>query len=994
MSGTTGGDQPINSRFSEWASASVANPKNGFVFCRDWFVTSVNRGQPMDIALEPLDAREESGARLLLRDPPEQVRMWHALPDGLVDSGAKVVKIRMRGLPTEKSPLQLDSMALFNGDDNERKVDRRLVGAIPLNANWHEFAVPLKASSGPAEGRRYLSLRFSGRGAVEIDFCRIEDGAMAAGVLSSAKNLAAKVFAGFRRTVPAEAAPLADEGVISDAPLVVSKVDVDEIPSVKSSAPETLESTGTPNVLRNSDFQSWTANQPDTWKVSVPSGVSLKRLAPSRAQPFKTACVSINFDKPAADQTVSLAQRIVGLASHQFVDVVVVGRAETRTELEIVLTNPSGKVIAGSKAVMTLWPTWQFRTVGIRLPAKLADGQHGFALIVRGGQSRSVNLAFVAASAAGGRTSDQFEFRETPSVGSNAVVNGKFDHWQGSLVRNLSTRRTEITDEWLLVGKAPSPAVKARLTEISPRGLRDGRDHADILGLALHGEISGAYMRMEAALDALQILAGPPRQLRFYARSASTSLPTASRERPVIQQIFVAERVRISPERNEYDVKRLFTLRRNIRIGKIGELHTLPLRADQRAILAAKAKETLRDPGHSLLLIFEFAGVVDVAIGDVYLGNDGAASDMMTRPAINEAAMEDANIAGQLMLLKGLDHWRSSQPLSAVPYCPQAMTTDQAHWTWMPDSKLAVDIVICVYNAVEETLGCLESIVRHTTVPHTVTIIDDKSSDMTREQLRRYVQGKPWMRLLENEVNLGYTRSANIGLSSSTAEWVVLLNSDTIVTPGWLEGMFEVVKAQPNAAMVGPLSNAASWQSVPNLHDVKGGWSSNPLPEGFSPDDIAGLVRELSPQQFPEATLLNGFCTLMRRSVVEEVGYLDEAAFPMGYGEENDLCLRVRKAGYILALADHVYVYHVKSASFGTARRAELSKRGTAQLLAKHPDVDIKAVQRDMAELTSLIELRKRLRKKLDPEAGQREKRPTERTVTAVSPRVVSTQLH
>lgn len=993
MSGTTGGDQQINSGFSEWASASVANPKNGFVFCRDWFVTSVNRGRPMDIVLEPLDAQAESGARLLLRDPPEQIRIWHALPDGIVESGAKFVKMRMRGLPTEKAPLQLDSMALFNGDDSERKVDRRLVGAIPLNANWHEFAVPLRASDGPHQGRRYLSLRFSGRGAVEIDFCRVEDLGSTAGVLSSAKSLAAKVFAGFRRTVPTEDTPLGDEGLIADAPPMLSKSDIDEIPAIKSAVLEASESKST-NVLRNPDFQSWSGARPDSWKVSLPSGVSLRRLASSHEQPFKTASLSINFDKPAADQAVSLAQRIVGLASEQFVDVVVVGKAEARTELEIVLTNSSGKVIAGSKSVLTLWPAWQFRSVGIRLPYKLADGQHGFALIIRGGQSRSVNLAFVAASVAGRPVSGQFEFRETPSVGSNAVVNGKFDHWQGSLVRSLSARRTEITDEWLLGAKAPSPGVQARLTEISPRGLRDGRDHADILGLALHGEIAGPYLRMEASLDALQILAGPPRQLRFYARSASASSPAAGRERPIIQQIFIAERTRISPDRKEYDVKRLFTLRRNIRIGKIGELHALPLRADQRAILAAKATDILHNPGDSLVLIFEFSGVVDVAIGDVHLGSDGSTSDVMARPAINEAAMEDANIASQLMLLKGLDHWRSSQPLSAVPYCPQAMTGNQAHWNWLPDSKLTVDIIICVYNAVDETLGCLDSICRHTTVPHTVTIIDDKSSDVTREQLRRYVQGKPWMRLFENEVNLGYTRSANIGLSSSTAEWMVLLNSDTIVTAGWLEGMFEVVKARPNAAMVGPLSNAASWQSVPNLHDVKGGWSSNPLPEGFEPDDIAELVHELSPKQFPEATLLNGFCTLMRRSVIEEMGYLDEAAFPMGYGEENDLCLRVRKAGYTLALADHVYVYHVKSASFGNARRAELSKRGTAQLLAKHPDVDIKAVQRDMAELTSLIELRKRLRKKLDPEFGQRENRRVERAIEAVSPRVVSSQLH
>ena len=51
-----------------------------------------------------------------------------------------------------------------------------------------------------------------------------------------------------------------------------------------------------------------------------------------------------------------------------------------------------------------------------------------------------------------------------------------------------------------------------------------------------------------------------------------------------------------------------------------------------------------------------------------------------------------------------------------------------------------------------------------------------------------------------------------------------------------------------------------------------------------------------------------------------EVGGMDGAAFPSGYGEENDLCLRVRNAGYQLAVADDVYVWHSKSASFGAAR--------------------------------------------------------------------------
>ncbi|WP_422035607.1 glycosyltransferase family 2 protein [Reyranella sp.] len=993
MSDTISGDRQTNAEFLDWTSASVVNPKNGFAFCRGWFVTSVDRGRPMDIGLEPLSARPEAGVRIRLRKPPEQVRLWHGLPDGLVEAGASVVRVRLRGLPEESSALQLDSMALFHGNEIERKVSRRLVGAIPLNASWHEFTVALKAGEAPPEGRWYLSLRVSGQGTVEIQFCRIQDAAAGGRVLSSAKGLAEKILSGFRRTVPVEDA-LADgrERVTADAVPEAGKLELDSLGAQARTAP-IAQPTGDSNLLGNSGFQSWTGGQLDSWQASVPRGAALGLAAPSRDQPFQAESLRISFDKPSADQAVTLSQRVAGLVSEQFVDLVVVGRAESRAEVEIFLTSSSGGIVAGSKVSLTLWPSWQRRTAAIRLPADLPEGPHGFVLIVRSGQCRTVSLGCVAACVAGRRPLDGLELRETPSVVSNALVNGRFDHWSGALVRNFTNRRSELSDSWQLIAKAPSPGLEIRLTEISPRGLRDGRDHGSVLGIALHGEIAGPYLRMEAALDLLQLFAGPPRQLRFYARRAASSPPGApeSREAPAIHQVFIAERARISAERNEYDVKRLFTLRRNVRIGRIGELHVLPLRAEQRDILAAKVRESLGDPGYSLLLIFEFVGTVDFAIGDVQLSNDGAPSGVAARPVTHQPVMEDANITSQLTLLKGLDHWRSSLPLSAPTYSPQATTVDQPHWSWLPDSRMTVDIIICVHDAVEETLGCLESIYSHTTVPHTVTIVDDKSSDVTREQLRRYVRGKPWIRLLENDVNVGYTRSANIGISTSGAEWVVLLNSDTLVTQGWLEGMFEVVKARPNAAMVGPVSNAASWQSVPDLHDIKGGWSSNPLPEGVTPDDVGRLVRELSPQEFPEATLLNGFCTLMRRSVIEEVGYLDEVSFPMGYGEENDLCLRVRKAGYSLALADHVYVYHVKSASFGNARRAELSKRGTTQLLTKHPDVDIKAVQRDMAELTSLIELRKRLRKRLNPETDWREVRPVRASVEA-SAVIVSSQ--
>ena len=974
MLGDAGGGHLFNSTFENWVSASVVNPRSGFRFCRGWFVTHVSRGQPMQIALEPLDPQSDRGMRLLMTTPPEQVRLWHPLGQGTVESGTKLVRVRLRGLQGEGAKLQLDSMALFNGNDEQRKVDRRIVGAVPLNRDWHEFAVPLRPSANPPEGERYLSLRFSGAGAVEIEFCRIEDPVVATKVLASAKSFAAKLVTGFRRTAPVAAGgdgPLDEGHGLIEPPLLVS-ASTAEITSVEiAPAAEQAPPAGptAANVLLNARFEKWTDNRPVHWNVSAPGGVTVKREAATREHPFATPCLSVIFGKTPANHVVSIAQRIEGFAAQEFVDVVVVGRAEARTEVEVAITDASGKVMPAARARVILWPKWLHRTARLRLPAKLESGQQGVALILRDGEGSNVQLAFVAVGKAGTEIAQEFKARQVP-VDSNAVVNGRFEHWSGRLKLDLTARRTDITDEWLLVGKAPCPGVEARLTDIAPRGLQDGRDYPSVLALALHGEIAGSYLRLEAGLDALQILAASPRRLSFCTRSAEPSVSTAKRDALVIQQIIVAERRRIAPDKPEFDVKRLFTIRKNIQVGRIGEYRTLPLRADHRALLEAKARETLRDAGHSLVLIFEFAGFVDIAIGDVYLGG-GTSLPEEVAPAPHEVVMEDPNIAGQLALLKGLEQWQSKQPILAMSPSSVATATAPVNWTWLPGSRFSVDIVICVYNAVEETLGCLESIARNTTLPHTITVIDDKSSDVTRMQLRAYVRGKPWIRLIENEKNLGYTKSANIGMSRATAEWVVLLNSDTIVTPGWLEGLFEVVQAHPKAAMVGPVSNAASWQSVPELHDVKGGWSSNPLPEGVQPEDVSLLVNNLSPRQFPEATLLNGFCTLMKREVIEQVGYLDEVAFPMGYGEENDLCIRVRKAGYTLVVADHVYVYHVKSASFGSARRAELSKRGTAQLALKHPEVDMKAVQREMAELTSLTELRKKLRTRLRGEAAR-----------------------
>src|SRR4030042_1963565 len=137
--------------------------------------------------------------------------------------------------------------------------------------------------------------------------------------------------------------------------------------------------------------------------------------------------------------------------------------------------------------------------------------------------------------------------------------------------------------------------------------------------------------------------------------------------------------------------------------------------------------------------------------------------------------------------------------------------------------------------------------------------------------------------------------------------------------------------------MVGPLSNTASWQSVPKIED-NGDWASNLLPDGISPARMAQLIASNSARHYMEMPLLNGFCLMIRRKLLDEIGLFDEENFGQGYGEEDDLVLRARKQGWKMALADDVYIYHAQSKSYSSDKRHALSERSGKILREKHGD--------------------------------------------------------
>jgi GT2 family glycosyltransferase/glycosyltransferase involved in cell wall biosynthesis len=269
-----------------------------------------------------------------------------------------------------------------------------------------------------------------------------------------------------------------------------------------------------------------------------------------------------------------------------------------------------------------------------------------------------------------------------------------------------------------------------------------------------------------------------------------------------------------------------------------------------------------------------------------------------------------------------------------------------------------VDVIVPVHNALEDVDRCLSAALANTADSVRLIVVNDASGPETSELLRGLAERSSRVHLVENVDNLGYTRAANVGLRLSTAPYVVLLNSDTIVSAGWLDGLLRCATSAERIGIVGPLSNAATWQSVPELRDATGRFAVNVLPEGVGVADMAALVARCSSRAYPRVPFLNGFCLLIKRSVLETCGLFDEEHFPLGYGEENDLCVRARDAGFELVVADDVYVFHAKSKSYGSARRDELARAGAAALKRKHGAQRIESLELEMRSLEALQAMR------------------------------------
>ena len=223
-----------------------------------------------------------------------------------------------------------------------------------------------------------------------------------------------------------------------------------------------------------------------------------------------------------------------------------------------------------------------------------------------------------------------------------------------------------------------------------------------------------------------------------------------------------------------------------------------------------------------------------------------------------------------------------------------------------------VAIIIVSHNTRADLERCLESL--HAAPPrvtHTIVVVDNNSSDGSVDGARRW----PDVRVIAVESNAGFSRANNIGLRASSSATVLLLNSDTIVPAGAIDGLLAELERDPSVAVVGPRLVDGSGRA-----ELSFGRMITPLNElrqkrlARSPQ-VERLTKQ---RQYPD--WVSGACLLVRRADAEAVGGLDKRFFM--YTEDVDFCAAIRARGRRVLFTPDVEIVHLRGRSASTAPAA------------------------------------------------------------------------
>ncbi|NUU60944.1 glycosyltransferase [Paenibacillus agri] len=216
---------------------------------------------------------------------------------------------------------------------------------------------------------------------------------------------------------------------------------------------------------------------------------------------------------------------------------------------------------------------------------------------------------------------------------------------------------------------------------------------------------------------------------------------------------------------------------------------------------------------------------------------------------------------------------------------------------------LKTSIILLTYNKLQYTQACIESIRKYTQKgTYQLIVVDNLSTDGTRDWLADQTD----ILTIFNEENVGFPKGCNQGIEIATGDNILLLNNDVLVTENWLSLMSECLYSSNDIGAVGPVSNSAYGDQ-----EIDTPYST--LDEMWS---FANKYNLSTAPDWEQKIKLIGFCMLIKKEVVDQIGLLDEIFSP-GMCEDGDYSLRIIQAGYKLMVCRNIFIHHFGSTSFG-----------------------------------------------------------------------------
>ncbi|HSB13722.1 MAG TPA: glycosyltransferase [Bryobacteraceae bacterium] len=224
-----------------------------------------------------------------------------------------------------------------------------------------------------------------------------------------------------------------------------------------------------------------------------------------------------------------------------------------------------------------------------------------------------------------------------------------------------------------------------------------------------------------------------------------------------------------------------------------------------------------------------------------------------------------------------------------------------------------VSILIVTYNSQDYIQPCLESVIRNTSYPsYEILIVDNGSSDGTVQLLKDYAEAERRIRVIALPDNKGFAAANNTASRLAHGEYLIFLNIDTIVTPGWVGRLVRHHQNDPSVGVVVPVTNWAG-----NEARINTDYANYAEMEEFAIElaqKNMGMSNELDVAPF--------FCALIPREVWTQAGELDER-FEIGMFEDDDYSIRVRQLGRRIITAEDCFIHHFGRGSFSKMSSTE-----------------------------------------------------------------------